>query len=82
MSEKPKEVRLSPQLSTLIWRSLYASGQTDIADLLAARMIHDDVNLVPIASDDDVSSEEILLFWKTYLISEGYLEEGGNTNFH
>ena len=75
MSEKPKEVHIPPQLATVIWRHLYASGNIDIADLLAARMIHDDVGLVPVTSDDSVSSEEILLFWRTYLITEGYLEE-------
>ena len=52
-----------------------ASDVGDIADLLAARMIHDDVALVPVTSDDSVSSEEVLLFWRTYLITEGYLEE-------
>ena len=45
MSEKPKEVHIPPQLATVIWRHLYASGNIDIADLLAARMIHDDVGL-------------------------------------
>jgi hypothetical protein len=82
MSEKPKEVRLPAELATFLWRALQLSEESHAADLLAARMIHDNVDLVPLASDDEVSSEEILLFWKSYLVSEGYLEEGGNSNFH
>jgi|TARA_B110000305_G_C19112021_1_gene480218 hypothetical protein len=64
----PTNYQIDCQLAEVIWKSLFESGNKELAKILSKTMIEQGCQAVEL---DDASL--ILMFWKDYLENEGMI---------